>query len=78
MTDDDQDRLANEWVAAGALFGVLSGSEVTVERIVEDEAEAAMVCRFPFLNSAYRVTVTMIEDSELTPAGGVSDGPDDA
>lgn len=53
------DNLPNELVACGALFAALMDSPVTVERIIEDEDTAAMVVRFDFLRSPYRVTVTM-------------------
>jgi hypothetical protein len=57
---DSDDRLANELVACGALFGIVSGTEqVEVERIIENEETAAFVIRLGFLRSPYRVTVTM-------------------
>lgn len=61
----DLDALANELVACGALFAALAQTEtVTVLQIVEAEETAAMVVRFPFLRSPYRITVTMEEEAD--------------
>jgi len=67
----DEERLANELVAAGALFAVLSRSEptVTVVRIVEGEETAALIVRFPFLHTPYRVTVTMAPEEKQVEKG---------
>lgn len=66
----DNDRLANELVAIGALFGVLMRTEtVTVDRIVEGEETAALIVRFPFLHTPYRVTVTMAPEEKQVAKG---------
>lgn len=59
----NEDILANELVACGALFPLIVPPAI-VERIVEDEDTAAMIVRFPFLRSPYRVTVTMEPDED--------------
>ena len=65
-----EDQLANELVAAGALFAVLMGSEaVTVDRIVEGEETAALIVRFPFLMTPYRVTLTMAPEEKQVAKG---------
>jgi hypothetical protein len=66
----DEERLANELVATGALFAVLMRSEtVTVDRIVEGEETAALIVRFPFLRTPYRVTVTMAPEEKQVEKG---------
>ena len=61
MTAEEADRLANELVVCGAVFATLAlGPRPTeVVRIVDDEQVAALVVRFPFMRSAYRLTITM-------------------
>lgn len=53
-----EDRLANEYVAAGALFSALMDTPVEVESILEGD-QAGLIVRFGFLASPYRVVVTM-------------------
>jgi hypothetical protein len=57
LTDSEQ--LANELVAAGALFGALIDTPVHVESFDEDSPYAGLIVRFDFLKSRYRITVTM-------------------
>jgi hypothetical protein len=60
---NDIDDRANNLVAAGALFAVLSGQT----RLVVDMPETAnqMVVRFPFLLSPYLVTIERIPEGEV-------------
>ena len=62
--DTRAENLANELVASGALFVTLDRSDIEVTRIIENEDTAAMIVRFPFLRSPYRVTVTIEPDEE--------------
>ena len=64
MDDTRAENLANELVASGALFVTLDQSGIEVTRIIENEDTAAMIVRFPFLRSPYRVTVTIEPDEE--------------
>jgi hypothetical protein len=64
MDDTRAENLANELVASGALFVTLDRSDIEVTRIIENEDTAAMIVRFPFLRSPYRVTVTIEPDEE--------------
>jgi len=64
MDDTRAENLANELVASGALFVTLDQSDIEVTRIIENEDTAAMIVRFPFLRSPYRVTVTIEPDEE--------------
>lgn len=59
---DDED--ANNLVATGALFEALVRAEVEVrsEGYEKGEATNELEVRFPFLKSAYRVTVERVKE----------------
>jgi len=64
MDAEEADRRDNEIVAAGALLAVLVmeplDGVLDVVDVVQDEA--AIIVRFGFLKSRYRLTVTMEDD----------------
>jgi len=61
---DDADRRANQTIALGALFAILAHHPGVASASISADPFGALVVRFDFLRSPYRLTVAQLGDDD--------------